>query len=198
VENLDCALSKRKGTVLLSIHFGNWEWGGIGLALAGYKINFLVRAHKNKFTNRLFSEIRSAKKVKVISTKQLKQVIKALKGNEIVAILADEENKKGVSVDLFNQKVILASGPFKLAYQMKALISPAFMIRDRKTGKQKGVVEPPIEVNTYLPQKEAVRGAAQKFARVMEDYLRYYPDHWLLLKNKVIIQPPRHEDTKQT
>ena len=184
VENLDYALSKRKGTVLLSIHFGNWEWGGIGLALAGYKMNFLVRPHKNEFTNRLFNEIRSAKKIKVISINQLKQVIKALKRNEVVAILADEENKEGVKVDLFNQKVMLASGPFKLAYRMKALISPAFMIRDRKTGKQKGVVESPIEVNTHLSQEEAVRQAARKFARVMEDYLRYYPDHWLLLEDK--------------
>ncbi len=184
VENLDYALSKGKGTVLLSIHFGNWEWGGIGLALAGYKMNFLVRPHKNKFTNQLFNDIRSAKKIKVIFTNQLKQVINALKRNEAVAILSDEENKKGVKIDLFNQEIILAVGPFKLAYRTRALISPAFVIRDKKTGKQKGVVEPPIKLNIRLSEKEAIGQAAQEFAWIMEDYLRYYPDHWLLLKNK--------------
>ncbi len=184
VENLDYSLSKGKGVALLSIHFGNWEWGGIGLALAGYKINFLVRPHKNKFTNRLFNEIRGAKKIKVIPTNQLRQVIKAFKRNEVVAILVDEENREGVIVDLFNQKIMLASGPFKLAYRVKALISPAFVIRDKEMGKQKTVVEPPIEFNTHLSQEEAVKQAAQKFARIMEDYLRYYPDHWLLLKDK--------------
>ncbi len=183
VENLDYALSRGKGTVLLSIHFGNWEWGGIGLALAGYEMNFLVRPHKNKFTNRLFNEIRSARRIKVISTNQLRRVINALKRNEAVAILSDEENKRGVKVSLFDQEIILASGPFRLAYRTRALICPTFAIRDRKTGKQKGVIEPPVELNTRLSEKEAIGQAAQEFALVMEDYLRYYPDHWLLLKN---------------
>jgi len=183
VENLDAALRLGKGVLLLSAHFGNWEWGGMALALCGYKMCFLVRPHSNPYTGKLFNNLREKKKVKVISVAHLKQVMKALQNNEIVAVLVDEGDR-GIKVNLFDRVVTLASGPFKMAYRSGAVISPAFMIRDEKTRRQKGVVEPPIVLDCNLEMGESIRRAAQQFAWIMEDYLRFYPDHWLLLEKK--------------
>lgn len=182
-ENLDAALKVGKGVLLLSAHFGNWEWGGISLALSGYKMCFLVRPHINPYTSKLFDTLRRKKRIKVIPVNKLKQVITALSNNEVVAVLIDEGNK-GVKVKIFNKVITLAPGPFKIAYKYGAVLSPAFVIRDRKTGKQKGIVEPPIMLDSTGKMEKSIEEAAQKFAKVMEDYLRFYPDHWLLLEKK--------------
>ncbi|MBE0477808.1 lysophospholipid acyltransferase family protein [Candidatus Aerophobetes bacterium] len=183
VENLDAALRLGNGVFLLSAHIGNWEWGGIGLALNGYNIHFLVRPHKNPYINRLFLSLRERHGIKVIPLPYVRQVIKALQTNSVVATLVDEA-EKGVEVKMFGKKIHLASGPFEIAYRFKSVILPAFMVKDRKSGKQKGVVEPPIFLNYNVDAKRSIHLAAQEFARVMEDYLRFYPEHWLLLKKK--------------
>lgn len=183
IENLDAALESGKGVLLLSAHFGNWEWGGIGLALCGYPIHFLVRPHVNSYTRRLFSNLREKHNVKVISINYLKKVRKLLKENAVVATLVDEA-EEGIEVNMFGKEVTVASGPFTLAYRSGAVISPAFMVRDRETGRQRGVVEPPIFLNYNLEIKRSCQLAAQEFVHIMEDYLRFYPDHWLLLKKK--------------
>jgi len=189
VENLDAALKEGRGVLLLSAHFGNWEWGGIALALCGYNIHFLVRPHTNPYTNRLFSSLRERHNVKVISVNSLRKAKRLLQNNGVVATLVDEADE-GVEVEMFGRKVSLASGPFEMASRFGAAVSPAFMIRDKYTGKQKGVVEPPIFLDHRLGAKKSAQVAAQKFSHIMEDYLRFYPDHWLLLKEKKIQSIP--------
>ncbi len=185
IENLDAALKKERGVLLLSCHFGNWEWGGIALSLWGYKMCFLVRPHTNVYTNDLFNNLRRKKGVEIIPTTNLKQVIVALRNNKVVAFLVDEANE-GIKVKLCNKIITLASGPFKIAWKYGAIISPAFMIKDKKTGIQRGIIEPPIEVDSKLKMQESIKIAAQKFAKIMENYLSFYPDHWLLLKKKKV------------
>ncbi|MFQ6066893.1 MAG: lysophospholipid acyltransferase family protein [bacterium] len=184
LENLDCALSRKKGVILLSTHFGNWEWGGISLALSGYKLNFLVRAHKNKDTDRLFNYIRENKGVKVVPLTRLKEGIKALKRNEILAILADENLGQTIKTELFSHEVDIPSGPFRLARRTEATITPAFIIRDKDNGIQKGIVEAPLEVKRSQSEERDLQEAIRSFVQVVEDYLYYYPDHWLLLEPK--------------
>ena len=186
VENLDYALSKGKGAILLSIHFGNWEWGGIGIALSGYKVNFLVRKHQNKWTNKLFCRIREEMGVKVFFLEELRKAIKALKKNEILAVLADEDVGESVEVDFFKHKVGIPSGPFKLARRTGAMIAPVFTIRDRKDNRQRGIIERPFKVRKTCDEEESIREAANRFIQLVQDYLYYYPDHWLLGKPKIV------------
>lgn len=183
VENLDAVSKMGKGAFLVSAHFGNWEWGGIGLALCGYDIHFFVRPHKNTYTNKLFLRLRKKHRVKVITFPFLRQAIKVLQGKGLVATLVDEA-EAGVTVEMFQKKLTLASGPFEMAYRYKSAISPVFMVRDRNSGKQREIIEPPILLDYTLDVKASVEIAAQKFARIMEDYLKFYPDHWLLLTKK--------------
>lgn len=183
IENLDAALDRGKGVILLSAHFGNWEWGGAGVALCGYRMCFLARPHSNSYTNKLFNVLREKKGIEIIPTTNLKKVINALQDNKIVAFLADE-GREGIEVNLFGKMMPLASGPFKIARRYGAAISPAFMVRDKRAGVQKGVIEPPILVDSDLEKDASMKLAAQKFANIMMDYLRFYPHHWLLLEKK--------------
>ncbi len=185
LENLDYALSKKKGVILLSIHFGNWEWAGMAISLCGYPVNFLVRKHQNERTNELFYRIRRKEGVRVLFLDQLKEIIRSLKRNEVLAILADENIKEGIEVDFFGEIINIPAGPFKLARQTEALIIPAFSVRSRgRKANQRGIIETPIEVEKNLPQERSIQKAAEKFMTVVRDYLYYYPDHWVLGESK--------------
>lgn len=185
LENFQRALKEGKGVILLSCHFGNWEWGGISAALCGYPVNFLVREHPNPFTSFLFQRLREKKKIKVIPLRRLREVVQALLRNEIVAILGDEETEKGVEVSFFGKKICLSQGPFRIARTTGASLVPAFIVRG-KDKKQKGIVEPPFKVEkTPFPERDLQR-AAQNFVKIWEDYLKWYPDHWLLLQQKEV------------
>lgn len=186
LENLDYALSKGKGVILLSIHFGNWEWGGIGVALSGYKVNFLVRKHQNRWISELYYRIREKMGVRVLFLEELRKAIKTLKRNEILAVLADENVGEGVEVDFFKYKVSLPSGPFKLAWRTGAIIAPAFVVRDKKDNLQKGIIERPFKVKKTYSEEESIREAANRFIQIVQDYLYYYPDHWLLGEPKIV------------
>lgn len=187
LENLDYALSEGKGALLLSIHFGNWEWGGIGIALAGYKVNFLVRKHRNKWTNKLYYRIRKKMGVRVLFLEQLKEAIKALRRNEILTVLADEDVGEGVEVEFFKHKINLPAGPFRLARRTGAMIVPGFMVRDKKDNRQRTIMERPFKVKTDCGEEESVKEAANRFIQLVEEYLYYYPDHWLLGEPKIAI-----------
>ncbi len=186
LENLDYALSKKKGVILLSIHFGNWEWAGMAISSCGYPVNFLVRKHQNERTNELFYQIRKKKGVRVLFLDQLKKVIRSLRRNEVLAILADENIKEGIEVNFFGQIITIPAGPFKLARHTEALIAPTFAVRSRcQKTKQMGIIETPIKVEKKLPQERSIQKAAEKFMAVVHDYLHYYPDHWILGESKI-------------
>ncbi len=186
LENLDYALSRKKGVILLSIHFGNWEWAGIAISSCGYPVNFLVRKHQNPRTNRLFYKIRREKGVRVLFLNQLREVIRSLRRNEVLAILADETIKEGVEVNFFGQMITIPAGPFKLARQTDAVIVPAFAIRSRcQKENQRGIIETPIQIEKNLSEKCSIKKAAEKFVTIAQDYLCYYPDHWILGESKI-------------
>lgn len=186
LENLDYALSRKKGVILLSIHFGNWEWAGIALSSCGYPMNFLVRKHQNERTTELFYRIREKKGVRVIFLDQLKEVIRSLRRNEVLGIMADENIKEGIEVNFFGGIITIPAGPFKLARQTGALIVPGFPIRSRcQKANQREIIETPIEVEKSLPQERSIQKAAEKFMAVVRDYLYYYPDHWVLGESKI-------------
>ncbi|MDD5617959.1 MAG: hypothetical protein PHG69_02595, partial [Candidatus Omnitrophica bacterium] len=91
-ENIDNALKKRKGVVLLAAHMGNWELGGMGLALLGYPLMVIALDHSNPKVNDFFKKRRQSKGIEVVSLgNSIKLCYKGLKENKIVAILADRE-----------------------------------------------------------------------------------------------------------
>lgn len=187
LENIDYALSQKKGAIVLSIHFGNWEWAGIGISLCGYPTNFLVREHKNRWTNKLFFRIRKKMGVKVIFLKQLKEAIKALRRNEVLTILADENIEMGVEVDFFSHRISIPAGPFKIARSTGAMIVPCFSIRSKERKEyQRGIIEFPFRVEKKDPEEDSIKEAADRFIRIVQDYLYHYPDHWLLGEPKMV------------
>ncbi len=99
-EILDQALSEKKGVLLISGHFGNWEIIPPTLAEKGYKVVMYVGRQTNPLTNKLQNSARASFGVETIdkSKRATLQMGRALAENKIIAMLVDQNDNKS---DLF-------------------------------------------------------------------------------------------------
>lgn len=89
LENLDNALKKGRGAVIISAHIGNFEWAACRIAVEGYKIWVLSLVRKNKLVRKFFESNRLSKGLKTLYINRMLNVFRMLKNNEIVAIASD-------------------------------------------------------------------------------------------------------------
>ncbi|MFH1189439.1 MAG: ELM1/GtrOC1 family putative glycosyltransferase [Candidatus Omnitrophota bacterium] len=179
----DASLSGR-GTILLTAHFGNWELSSLVSAAVGYPIMVLVREQKMRRLNGLLNRLRESNGCKVIRKgMDVKNLIKALREKNIVGILADQDaGKNGVLVDFFGRPTSSHSGSLEIAKHTDSLILPAFIVRT-KGPYHKLYLEEYIDFrNTQSP--DAVRENLQRYMKVLEKYVREYPDQWLWLHKR--------------
>ncbi|MCM8800841.1 MAG: lysophospholipid acyltransferase family protein [Candidatus Omnitrophica bacterium] len=177
IHYIDEALKKKKGVIALTAHIGNWELGGVIIALLGYPIWAVALPHKHKNVDRFFNYQREKKGIRVIPLgKAVRQCLKLLKENKIIALVGDRVfTERGVVLDFFGKPTIFPEGPVIFALKTGAVIVPGFMIRnadDTFTLR----IEKPIELGLNNTSQEVI----QNYKLIFEDYIRRYPEQWYM------------------
>ncbi len=186
-EHLDQALAEGKGVLLAGAHLGNWELGAMVVSMLGYPINIIAWTHQDKRINNLFARRREDKGVKIIPLGlSMRQVFKALKNNELIAILADIDflnPDSGLPVKFFGKTSIMPKGPAMFGLKTKAAIVPTFCVRDKKcAGKFKLIFGRPIFYQQTYDHQQDVFNLTQKVTDAIEHYIRFYPEQWFMLR----------------
>ena len=180
-----------RGAVLLTAHFGDWELSSLVSSVIGFPIMVLVREQKMKRLNELLNRLRESNGCKVIRKgMSVKNILKALYGSNIVGILSDQDaGKNGMFVDFFGRPASCHTGPFEMAKHTGSLILPNFNVRIGGP-YHKLYIEEFIDFKTTKSQDD-VRENLQKFAWLLESYIRKYPDQWLWLHKRWKSTPVR-------
>lgn len=181
-ENLDAALAKGKGVILVSAHFGNFPLMLGRLSLEGYKTNGIMRPMKDHRTEKLFLRERARFGVKTIYSIPRREcvvtTIRNLRNNELVFIPLDQNfGTAGVFVDFFGIKAATATGPVVLARRTQAEIVPCFIVR-QKDDTHKIMIEPALKIEEGKDEEETVFLNVQKITGIIESYIRKYPAEW--------------------
>jgi KDO2-lipid IV(A) lauroyltransferase len=117
-------------------------------------------------------------------------VVRKLKRNEIVGILADQNTRKyNVFVDFLGIKAATTPGPAALALRTGAALVPAFLIREG-VGRHRFVIERPIEVVRTGDDDDDILATTQKCVGVLEQYVRRYPSQWSWIHRRWRTRPP--------
>ncbi len=190
-ERLDACLEAGKGVVLLASHFGNWELMAAAGAIAGYKISAVARPLDDPELEEVVRKIRESSGLKMMARRtSALGIVRKLKRNEIVGILADQNTRKeNVFVDFFGIKAATTPGPAVLALRTGAALVPAFMLREAP-GKHRLIVEKPIEVVQTGDLEADVVATTQKCVDVLEEYVRKYPGQWFWVHRRWRTRPP--------
>ncbi|MGB8658645.1 MAG: lysophospholipid acyltransferase family protein [Candidatus Zixiibacteriota bacterium] len=178
-EHFDEALKRGKGAVVVAGHFGSWELMGAATCQKGYPVDFLVGEQHNLLVDNLMNDFRRSAGIGIIKMgAAAKGVIRALKNNRFVAMLSDQDaGEDGTVVEFFNRPASTPKGPAAFALKMDAPIIMAFIVRSNH-GKQRVIIEKPIFEETTPDKEEDIRRLTQAYTRMLEEYVRKYPDHW--------------------
>ncbi len=180
-EHLKRALAKGKGVIALSAHLGNFTIIGVRLAASGYSFTALVKQPRDPRFARLIDDYRLRAGVTTISAKPRREAVrgllKALRANSVVLVIADEFKSGGVPVEFFGRRSPAPRGPAMLALRTGAATVPMFVTRDVKD-RLTLHIEPEIELKLTGDREHDVAANTVLFTRHLEAMIRSYPDQW--------------------
>ena len=183
MENLDKALSRGKGVIILTAHIGNWELGGGVVGKLGYPLNAIALKHKNKRVNDFFVSQRASCNLTVIPIgSHLKRCFNVLKKNELLAIVGDRDfSNSGITANFFGRETILPKGPAVFSIRTGAPIVPTMIIRT-KDNTHRVIFEKPIVPDMEHDRKTLVRNTVEKYILVIEKYIKAFPGQWSVFR----------------
>ena len=135
LENLDQALSQKRGVIALTGHIGNWELLGAYLSMKGYPVSVVGAPIYDPRLDELVVKNRVHSGMHYIPRgNATREIIRVLRRNEIVGILIDQDTRRvdGVFVDFLGFKAYTPVGPVVLAMKTNSLIVPMAIHMDKK------------------------------------------------------------------
>ena len=192
-ENFDAARRRGKGILFLTGHMSAWELAPFAQALYGHPLHFLVRPIANRRVDALINGYRCLSGNQPIEkNRSARSILKVLGDGGTVGILADHNTtiEEGVFVDFFGIPASTTSGLARLALRTDAAVVPGFLSWDAQRRKYRLRFEPAVELVRTEDEESDVRETTQRFMRVVEDYIRMYPDQWLWVHKRWKTRPP--------
>jgi len=181
------ALQAGKGAICITPHLGNWEIGGLLFSFKGGKLNVLTLDERDLDTRSFREEMRRRRGIKILyinpkdnSPMAILDAVKALRRNEIVAMLGDRiESQKTMVFDFFGRKTAFPVGVAILAMATGAPVLPVFVVMERNR-KYRGIIEPPIYFNpsSREDRETVIREGMGRLIKNFEAYIEKYPDQW--------------------
>jgi KDO2-lipid IV(A) lauroyltransferase len=151
-----------------------------------------MRPLDNVYLDRLTREYRTMHGNSMVDKDDfVRGLLSAMKAGETVGILMDTNMTppQGVFVDFFGIPACTASGLARIALRTDAAVVPGFTIWDSALGKYRLRFDPAINlVRTGNDDADAVANTAL-FTKVIEDYVRRYPDQWLWVHRRWKTRP---------
>jgi len=139
------ALSRGKGVLLISAHFGNWERMSHYLGLRGMPLTVVARAANNEVIEDGMQRKRLAEGVEVLNRGDTTRTLLRRLSEGRVAGLLPDQNCEESFLPFFGHLTGTVTGPAILHLRTEAPLLPAFCPQVGP-GKWKVVVRPPVDL----------------------------------------------------
>ncbi len=175
-----------KGVILMSAHFGNWEFAAISIGLQlGFPVTGITKDQSNQFVTAELSSLRTKWGNKAVKLGvSIREVYKALKSKEVVAMVGDQRGPSdGPRVMMFGRSSAAYTGPAALALKTGAPLIFGAMFRKEDETYEFRMTEISKE-NLPADDNEAITEMTQRHTTLLEDAIRQQPEAWLWLHNR--------------
>lgn len=190
IENLTAALSKKKGVLLFTAHFGNWELMAAYYGLSGFPIDVVARELDSPVAEEFVKWVRTRSGNTVVSkNRAMRRLLKSLSQNGIAGILLDQNVAlaEGVFVDYFGVPACTNKGPALLAEASGAAMVPTFIMREGRGHRL--VIGKEVELR-YSGDREAdALENTARCTRVIEEVVRKHPEQWFWVHRRWKTRP---------
>ncbi|NLK62553.1 MAG: lysophospholipid acyltransferase family protein [Fusobacteria bacterium] len=178
LESIERGFKKGKGIILISMHYGNWEYGAYKLADIGLKFSGVARKLKNPYVNDYIDKLRSKNGLKIIPKGNgNKQIIRALLKNEILGLISDQYSRD-VEVKFFGELTGAVEGPARLAKRYGSTIVTAYAQRINNE-QFDFYISDEIIPEDIEDTEEFIKVNTQKMIENMEEIIKKDPTQWM-------------------
>jgi KDO2-lipid IV(A) lauroyltransferase len=175
-----------KGVILLSSHFGNWEFGAISIGIQIQRpFSVIVKPLRNPLVYEWMNKARTKFGNEVVPLGiSIRKTYQTLKEKKIVAMVADQRGPaEGVRVDFFGKKVSVYTGPAALAIKTGAPLICGIAVRDKDYNYKMALVEI-SQQNLPDGDEEKILEISRRYTSYLEKIIRENPEQWLWMHNR--------------
>jgi KDO2-lipid IV(A) lauroyltransferase len=196
VDILERALEKKRGVIVFSAHFGNWEW--IPLILRdrlGNDVFSIARPMDNPLIEKKVREFRETMGSRVIYKQgSLRTILKRLGANELIYLLIDQNTvtREGVFVDFFANKATAITTVSQLYLKKGIPVVPVFLHYEGEAIVLD--VLPEIDYAAGDNAPSALTELTQQLTWLIEAQVRKFPEQWFWFHDRWKTRP--QGDTK--
>jgi phosphatidylinositol dimannoside acyltransferase len=185
-EHIDAALAAGRGAIFASPHIGNWDAGGAWLAAVGYPATAVVERLRPAELYERFAVYRRALGLELLplddGTETLRGVIRALRAGRLACLVCDRDlTGGGLEVRLFGARAVMPGGPASIALKTGAPLLPCSVYHDRRPGRWRAVVHPPLHPDVTGDTRKDTQALTQRLAGEFERLIAAAPEQWHVL-----------------
>lgn len=176
---------RNNGLILLSGHFGNWEYIALSVsAQINIPFHVVVKSQRNPYVDAYLNKGRTRWINKVVPLgATIRKVYSELKAKNIIAMVADQRGPaEGMRVNFFRQQSSIYPGPAQLAIKTKAPILYGLAIRSSDYSYKAQIFEISVE-NLPEDEEKQIQEVSQRHMAFLESVIRKHPEQWLWMHN---------------
>jgi KDO2-lipid IV(A) lauroyltransferase len=190
-EHVEAAQALGKGTILVTGHLGNWEFGGAYFAARGVPLDVVARGMANPIFEAYVNETRHRIGMEVIHDREaVRRTPRSLRENRAVAFVSDHDalGLASTFVPFFGRPAKTPRGPAVFALRFDAPVLFIAVVR-QPSGRYAIFVEP-VKIERTGDREADVDAIVLRFTQMLEDKIREYPDQYFWQHRRWRRQPP--------
>ncbi|MGD8307383.1 MAG: lysophospholipid acyltransferase family protein [Ignavibacteria bacterium] len=178
--------NENKGVILLSAHFGNWEYVATSVA-AQLNIPFsvVVKPQRNPYVTNWMNRARTKWNNKIVPLGlSIRQTYQTLKEKQVVAMVADQRGpEESIRINFFGRNISVHTGPAVLALKTGAPILYGVCVRCGDFSYKTEIVEIKLD-DVEGTTEEKVKEISQRHMTHLETFIRQFPEQWLWMHKR--------------
>jgi len=178
---LDVMLRSKKGLIMLTGHYGNWEILGYVIATLGFETTSVARPLDNPYINEWLLGVRERQGQRIIAKKgATEEVTEILERGGAVGFIADQNaGSKGMFVDFFGRKASTYKSIGLLAMQYEVPVVIGYARRLGESFRFEIGTKDIIYPQDWQQENDPLRYITQRYTKAIEDIIRDDPGQYL-------------------
>lgn len=193
-------LLDKRGCIMLTAHYGNWELLGYVLAVWGFDIVAVMRPFDNEYLNEYLMSQREPSGLSLLYKKGASSSMSdVLDDGKALCFIADQNaGSKGLFVDFFGRKASTYKSIGLLAIQHNVPIIVGCARRRGDGFQYDACVTRVIQPEEWHGQPDELRWITQEFTTAIEQFVREAPEQYLWLHRRWKSRPKEELIATQT
>lgn len=180
------ALQKKKGVILLSAHYGNWELGAQSIAINfSIQTYIIVKGQANDYVDHVINRWREQFGAKTVPMGiSIREILRALQNGEIVQLASDQAAaKESVAVNFFGREVPTFQGPAVFALRTRAPLIAGLAVRQPDGTYRLRLHLIPFD-DLEGTSEETVKELTRRQVAKIEELIREHPEQWMWMHKR--------------